>query len=178
MNSWNPYTPLALNEAEPNPSIRVSPYQNAVNRFMEQAGQPVRETPGIPSSEIMRGREMMLDEELCEYYDARQAVIEIRAEMDRGREIDIERYEGALAELADAQTDIIYVLLGEYSEFGFDFARCMATVIESNQSKLPGDGSAPERTDYGKVIKPDTYQPAEFRRALFGDEINMKESRE
>jgi predicted HAD superfamily Cof-like phosphohydrolase len=62
-------------------------------------------------------------------------------------------------EVADALTDLLYVVYGAGHAFGMDLDRCFKEVHASNMSKLGDDGKPIHRED-GKVMKgPDFFQP-------------------
>ncbi len=55
--------------------------------------------------------------------------------------------------------DLVYVILGYAHYRGWDFDTAFNRVHTSNMSKIPVDGVIKRRDD-GKVLKPDTYKPA------------------
>jgi predicted HAD superfamily Cof-like phosphohydrolase len=55
--------------------------------------------------------------------------------------------------------DLVYVILGYAIYRGWDFDTAFNRVHASNMSKIPADGVIKRRAD-GKVLKPDTYKPA------------------
>lgn len=64
-----------------------------------------------------------------------------------------------LVEVADALTDILYVVYGAGHSFGIDLDKCFDEVHRSNMSKLGEDGKPIYRED-GKVLKgPNFSQP-------------------
>ena len=69
-------------------------------------------------------------------------------------------------EVADALTDLLYVVYGAGHAFGIDLDECFQEVHESNMSKLGENGRAIKRED-GKVLKPDTYFPPDLKSVLF-----------
>ena len=89
----------------------------------------------------------LLEEELQEYREALAA--------------------GDLVAVADALTDLLYVLLGTFISHGLqDVAEALfAEVHRSNMTKLGPDGRVIYRED-GKVLKPPTYEPPDLQRVL------------
>ena len=86
---------------------------------------------------------------------------ELRIELIRE---ELEELKEAIAnsdavEVADALTDLLYVVYGAGHAFGMDLDRCFTEVHASNMSKLGDDGKPIHRED-GKVMKgPDFFQP-------------------
>lgn len=68
---------------------------------------------------------------------------------------------GNLADMAKELADLLYVIYGTFAEFGLDSEAIFAEVHRSNMSKLGPGGTATYRAD-GKVLKPDTYSPADL----------------
>ena len=67
--------------------------------------------------------------------------------------------EGDLVEVADALTDLLYVIYGAGHAFGIDLDECYLEVHRSNMSKLGEDGR-PIKSESGKVLKgPDFFEP-------------------
>jgi predicted HAD superfamily Cof-like phosphohydrolase len=58
----------------------------------------------------------------------------------------------SMLEIADALTDILYVVYGAGPSFGIDLAECFNEVTRSNMTKLGEDGRPMYRED-GKVMK-------------------------
>lgn len=64
-----------------------------------------------------------------------------------------------LVEVADALTDLLYVVYGAGHSFGINLDNCFEEVHNSNMSKLGEDGEPIYRED-GKVLKgPNYWQP-------------------
>ena len=64
-----------------------------------------------------------------------------------------------LDEVMKEACDLVYVVLGMFVEFGWDFDEAFSRVHESNMSKLGEDGKPIYRED-GKVLKgPDFFKP-------------------
>ena len=100
--------------------------------FMTAFGQEVLTKPTLPSSELAKLRLELIREEFEELTVATNA-------MD-------------MIEIADALTDILYVVYGAGHAFGIDLDACYAEVHDSNMSKLGEDGKPIYRED-GKVLK-------------------------
>lgn len=103
-------------------------------------------TVEIPSS-VSELRITLLEEELGEY---RKAV-----------------RDGDLIGVADALTDLMYVLLGTYVSHGMqDYADALfAEVHRSNMSKFADSGEIVHRED-GKVLKPGSFFPPDIEGIL------------
>lgn len=83
---------------------------------------------------------------------------------------ELEELEGAMNDrdivgVADALTDILYVVYGAGAVFGIDLDRTFDEVHRSNMSKLGADGKPIYRDD-GKVLKGPSYTPPDLRAVL------------
>ena len=112
---------------------------------MESMDQEVRIRPSFPEEEIQNLRKDLIEEELDEltYALANKNMVEI----------------------ADALTDLLYVVYGAGHAFGIDLDDCFAEVHRSNMSKLGPDFRPIKRED-GKVMKPATYSPPDLKTVL------------
>jgi predicted HAD superfamily Cof-like phosphohydrolase len=107
--------------------------------FMEAFGQDVHVQPTWPDFST---RELRL-ELIREEYEELEEAIENRD----------------LVEVADALTDLLYVIYGAGHAFGIDLDECYLEVHRSNMSKLGEDGRPMKRED-GKVLKgPKFFEP-------------------
>jgi len=70
-----------------------------------------------------------------------------------------------LVEVADALTDILYVVYGAGLAFGIDLDACFDEIHRSNMTKLGADGK-PVRREDGKVIKGPNYESPNLRKVL------------
>lgn len=110
-----------------------------VGEFMETFGQEVQETPSFPDAKIIHMRDKLIAEEFQEYRDA----ISNRD----------------MVAVADALTDLLYVIYGAGHAYGIDLDLTFNLVHDSNMSKLGPDGKPMYRED-GKVMKgPNFYEP-------------------
>ena len=103
--------------------------------FMNAAEQDVHTTPAWPEDSIRLLRYKLIDEELTELHEA--------------------MVNEDIIEIADALTDLLYVVYGAGHAYGIDLDRCFAEVHRSNMSKVGGH----KRAD-GKWVKPAHYSPA------------------
>ena len=107
--------------------------------FMEAFGQEVKTEPEFPDFST---RELRL-ELIREEYEELEEAIENRD----------------IVEVADALTDLLYVIYGAGHAFGIDLDACYTEVHLSNMSKLGPEGKPMKRED-GKVMKgPDFFEP-------------------
>ena len=112
-----------------------------VHEFMKVFGQEVKEKPEWPNGETMELRIDLIEEELGEFKDA------------------ILSADGTLVDIADALSDLLYVVYGAGHSFGLDLDACFKEVHRSNMSKLDEYGKPIYRED-GKVLKgPDFTEP-------------------
>lgn len=110
-----------------------------VKQFMETFGQEVKSSPEFPDEKTQELRIELIKEELRELQEAIEC--------------------GNIVEVADALTDILYVVYGAGAAFGIDLDACFEEVHDSNMSKLMPDGTVKRRED-GKVLKgPNFFQP-------------------
>ena len=58
--------------------------------------------------------------------------------------------------------DLVYVILGMFVEFGWNFDEAFKRVHESNMSKLDEEGN-PIRREDGKILKGPNYQAPDLR---------------
>jgi predicted HAD superfamily Cof-like phosphohydrolase len=108
--------------------------------FMRAAEQDVNTTPVWPEDNVRLLRYKLIDEELTELHEA--------------------MVNEDIIEIADALTDLLYVVYGAGHTYGIDLNRCFAEVHRSNMSKFV-DGKRIKNAE-GKVMKPDTYSPPDL----------------
>ena len=107
--------------------------------FMEAFGQQVRDEPMWPDFSTRELRLELIREEYTELEDA----------------ID----QKDMVAVADALTDLLYVIYGAGHAFGIDLDACYQEVHSSNMSKLDENGRPLKRED-GKVLKgPNFFEP-------------------
>ena len=70
-----------------------------------------------------------------------------------------------IIEVADALTDLLYVVYGAGHAFGLDLDTCFKEVHRSNMSKLGDDGKPIHRED-GKVIKGPNFSEPNLHKCL------------
>ena len=121
-----------------NPHKDVSNFE-LVGDFMEAFGQKVELEPTWPDFNTRELRLDLIQEELDELSDA-------VADRD-------------MVQIADALTDLLYVVYGAGHSFGIDLDECFQEVHSSNMSKLGPNGKPIHRED-GKVMKgPGYFEP-------------------
>ena len=118
-----------------------------VQEFMEVFGQEVNNKPAWPDSETMELRIDLIEEELGEL---RNAIID---------------GDGTLIDVADALSDLLYVVYGAGHSFGIDLDKCFEEVHSSNMSKLGEDGKPIYRED-GKVLKGESFREPNLNKIL------------
>ena len=116
-----------------------------VGAFMESMEQDVLIRPSFPEDSVQRLRLDLIEEELDEL------------------QYGIDNQD--MVEVADALTDLLYVVYGAGHAFGIDLDDCFKEVHKSNLSKLGPDFRPIKRED-GKVLKPDTYFPPDLKTVL------------
>lgn len=118
-------------------NVRATPFE-LVGDFMEVFGQEVNFEPTLRDQETRDLRIDLISEEL--------------------EELDLALTNKDIVEVADALTDLLYVVYGAGHAFGIDLDECFTEVHESNMSKLGEDGKPIYRED-GKVLKGPNYFP-------------------
>ncbi len=103
---------------------------------MQTFGQEVKEKAEFPNNKIKKLRYDLIEEELLELKTALE--------------------QEDITEVADALTDILYVVYGAGHAFGVDLDKCFNEVQNSNMSKL-GDDGKPIYNEIGKVMKGPKY---------------------
>ena len=110
-----------------------------VGDFMEAFGQTVEIDPTWPDFNTRDLRLELISEEFSELCQAME---------DRD-----------MVQIADALTDLLYVVYGAGHSFGIDLDECFQEVHSSNMSKLGPNGKPIHRED-GKVMKgPGYFEP-------------------
>ena len=110
-----------------------------VENFMRAFGQEIKPAPELAEFNTAELRVELISEELDELCTA----------------IDNDD----IVEIADALTDLLYVIYGAGHAYGIDLDECFNEVHDSNMSKLGEDGKPIYRED-GKVLKgPDYFAP-------------------
>jgi len=127
-----------------------------VGVFMHTFGQEVKYKAEFPSKDVCKLRVELIAEELGELKEAI-------------RDKDI-------VEVADALTDLLYVVYGAGHAFGIDLDKCFNEVHRSNMSKLGLDGKPIYRED-GKILKGPAYFSPDLITIVQGDN-NGKETNE
>jgi predicted HAD superfamily Cof-like phosphohydrolase len=121
---------------------------DALVEFHRVFGAHLEETPTVDlPDEVIALRVSLIQEELNEYRQAAEA--------------------RDLVAVADALSDLMYVVLGTYVSHGLqDAAEALfSEVHRSNMSKLDADGQVIYRAD-GKVLKSDRWRPPDLRAIL------------
>lgn len=117
-----------------------------VGHFMRAFGQEVKNKPEFPNIDTQALRYDLIKEELNELYQA-------MGEKD-------------MVEVADALTDLLYVVYGTGHAFGINLDVCFNVVHRSNMSKLGPDYKPIYRND-GKVMKGPNYVEPDLHKALY-----------
>jgi predicted HAD superfamily Cof-like phosphohydrolase len=117
-------------------STSISNFEK-VGDFMEAFGQEVLYIPTMPDFNLAALRLDLIEEEVQELRDG------------LGKK--------SMLEIADALTDILYVVYGAGHAFGLDLDDCFHEVHRSNMTKLGEDGRPMYRDD-GKVMKGPNYE--------------------
>lgn len=119
-----------------------------VREFHETYGLLIAEKPEFPDDRTTTLRMNLIEEEFLELQSA-------LADKD-------------LVGVADALTDLQYVILGMMISYGIDGDKCFDEVHRSNMSKLD-NGRVIRRPSDGKILKGPMYSPPNLEKILFGD---------
>jgi len=122
-------------------STKISNFEK-VGDFMEAFNQEVLYVPTLPDFNLAALRLDLIEEEVQELRDG-------LGNQD-------------LLEIADALTDILYVVYGAGHSFGIDLDDCFNEVHRSNMTKLGEDGRPLYRDD-GKVMKGPNYEEPDLK---------------
>ena len=118
---------------------------NDVKNFMNIYGQEVKTKPSFPDEKIVQLRYDLIKEELDE--------------------LSVAIKDKDIVEVADALTDLLYVVYGAGHSFGIDLDKCFEEVQRSNMSKLDNDGK-PIYNENGKVMKGPNYSKPNLKQFL------------
>ena len=124
--------------------MKISNFE-MVGDFMEAFGQEVLYMPSMPDTNLAALRLDLITEEVQELRDG------------LGKK--------SMLEIADALTDILYVVYGAGHAFGIDLDECFNEVHRSNMTKLGEDGRPLYRDD-GKVMKGPNYEDPNLEQFL------------
>ena len=118
-----------------------------VESFMRVFNQEVKDEVDWPDAETMELRIDLIEEELQELKDG------------------ILLGDGTLVDVADALTDLLYVVYGAGHSFGINLDKCFEEVHNSNMSKLGNDGKPIYRED-GKILKGENFREPNLKEVL------------
>lgn len=121
---------------------RIREFHAAINQ------EPMAERPTMPTLELLKLRQKLVDEE---YKEVMEAFRGLEEELREGKE-------GDLTALVHELTDLLYVTYGAILTFGVDADAVFDEVHRANMRKVSG----PRRPD-GKQLKPSGWQPADVR---------------
>ena len=116
-----------------------------VKTFMKTYGQEVNTKPSFPDEKIVKLRYNLIKEELDE--------------------LSVAIEEKDIVEVADALTDLLYVVYGAGHSWGIDLDKCFKEVQRSNISKLGIDGK-PIYNEHGKVMKGPNYSKPNLKKFI------------
>jgi len=133
-----------------------------VGEFMKAYEQDVHTTARFPMEKIRQLRFDLIEEELDELDVAMKKQEELEETNDNGELSSESEFindsQENLIEIADALTDLLYVIYGAGHAYGIDLDACFDEVQRSNMSKLDENGKAIKRED-GKILKGPNYSP-------------------
>ncbi len=150
--------------------MEKSDIRKQVEEFMIAAGQEVKDSPGVPSDDVVRLRAKLVMEE---FFELLEAMFKQDSAMEKEM-IETAHRRAALAieklpvdvdmiEVADACADIDYVVEGGRLAFGINGKPIADEVQRTNMAKF-GEGSW-VRED-GKRMKPPGWEPPDIAKLL------------
>ena len=116
-----------------------------VKNFMQIYEQEIKTKSSFPSKKIIQLRYDLIKEELDE--------------------LSVAIKDKDIVEVADALSDLLYVVYGAGHAFGIDLDKCFAEVQRSNLSKLDNNGK-PIYNESGKVMKGPNYSKPNLKQFL------------
>lgn len=119
----------------------MSKAQEMVREFHQTFGLTINDTPTVPSLADRALRYTLIEEEL--------------------NELALAFERGSLTAIADAIGDLLYVTYGTAVCCGIDMKPIFVEIHRSNMTKVGGT----KRAD-GKLVKPETYSPANLKPIL------------
>jgi len=122
-----------------------------VREFHATFDLPDRKTPGLLETDEQKLRLSLIEEEVDE--------------------LKTGIFNKDIVEIADALTDILYVVYGAALCYGLDIDLCFKEVHRSNMSKLGSDGNPLYRED-GKVLKGPNYSSPDLGAVLYSPETS------
>ena len=144
---------------------RQTDLQACQTEMMRLFGQVVRQYPHLPTREeqLLRAR-LMFEEGGVEMIKASGCCLMYKGETLDLDQLTVETIPGDANDadevaVADAIADTLVVTLGAANTYGQDAYGTYLEVHRSNLSKVWPDGTIHKRDD-GKVLKPETYSPA------------------
>ena len=138
----------------------------SVRDWMKAIGQEVPKNLTVPDADTIKLRIALIEEELLELKEALDYVDPCDETCVCGNcscegSVDPKRVD--IIEVADALTDIIYVVHGMGATFGIDMDKCFDEVQKSNDTKVV-DGF--KRPSDGKWMKGPSYVPPDLKKVL------------
>lgn len=143
--------------------------QKDIATFMDACGQETPSKPVVPDDKTMHLRCKLIAEEAFETIEAAGYRIVVNAphENSRGQKIidrkiiEFEKIaEPNIPELSKELSDLNYVSYGTGVAIGVDLQEIHTEVQRSNMTKVGKDGKV-TKNEFGKVVKPSTYEPAD-----------------
>lgn len=126
--------------------MNIKDSQSSVRQFHEAFDLTRHASPTLADPTNAALRVSLIQEELDEYATALQ--------------------NADLVEVADALGDLLYVVLGAGVSHGIDLQPVFDEIHRSNMTKVGG-----HKDDRGKLIKPDTYEPARVAQVIMQQKL-------
>lgn len=137
--------------------------QADVDKFMRAAEQPVRDEPTVLDKAEEMFRIDLIEEETNELIEAIKALGRVRGDL-----VNDEELRDLHADALDGIVDSVFVIVGAASALGYNFHNGWSEVVRSNMSKVDTESGKLVRRADGKVLKPEHFIPADFKRVIYG----------
>ena len=135
-------------------------------QLMKLYRQEIKRSPELPNRETLLLRARLVFEEAMEFVKACGCDVNFTKTSPDILEVFTDpQGKPDLVEYADACGDILVVTYGALNTAGIQPQPLMEEIHRSNMSKVFPDGTIHKRED-GKVLKPDTYSPADIKTVL------------
>jgi predicted HAD superfamily Cof-like phosphohydrolase len=163
-----------------------NPMQQAIEDFMGRCDQEIAKYPQLPDVKVRNLRIRLMVEELLgsktPYADILRMEgtdLDTQLLLNKSNELVQSMLDGDLVGIADGIADMLYVVIGTAAAYGIDIQEVFDEVHRSNLSKSVWSEAEGrylvEKDEFGKLIKADTYSPADIKPIIDRQIQNGKE---
>lgn len=152
--------------------------QEDIEKFMKACDQEVRKYPSLPSDEVRDLRIKLMREELLGSTKGYYGSADHGLIPNKSDELIQSMLDGDIVGIADGIADVLYVVIGTAAAYGIDIQLVFNEVQRSNMTKAVWDEGTQSWTtiknEHGKVLKPDTFSPADLEPIVLSQIENGK----